>query len=200
VIPAGAVAYLVFPQQPFYPDLVYDFADQPCRVVRRDEFVHAGRNETRLSLVVGFVGYLVSDAFADGNSIAWILPCREKNEGLPLLPGQPLVDNREDAERILNVLAARLSRALATINTWCRANRHESIREQWETLKVKLNGHYAYYGISLNFRSIAEYTRNIFNLCKAKERGTAIGSENTIPDYVDPSRYCLMLDTVNALR
>jgi group II intron reverse transcriptase/maturase len=51
----------------------------------------------------------------------------------------------------------RLSRALAAINAWCRANRHKPVREQWETLKAKLNGHYAYYGISLNFRSIAEY-------------------------------------------
>jgi hypothetical protein len=106
-------------------------------------------------------------------------------------------ENREDEERIMQVLAARfekyglklhpektrlldftkpvagqrkgkwivgrktaktrLSRALAAINTWCRANRHKPIREQWETLKAKLIVHYAYYGISLNFRSIAEY-------------------------------------------
>jgi hypothetical protein len=51
----------------------------------------------------------------------------------------------------------RLSRALAAINTWCRANRHKPIRELWETLKAKVTGHYAYYGISLNFRSLAEY-------------------------------------------
>jgi hypothetical protein len=51
----------------------------------------------------------------------------------------------------------RLSRALAAINAWCRANRHKPVREQWETLKAKVTGHYAYYGISLNFRSIAEY-------------------------------------------
>jgi hypothetical protein len=51
----------------------------------------------------------------------------------------------------------RLSRALAAINTWCKANRHKPIRDQRETLKAKVTGHYAYYGISLNFRIIAEY-------------------------------------------
>ena len=31
------------------------------------------------------------------------------------------------------------------------------MQEQWETLKAKIKGHYAYYGISLNYRSIAEF-------------------------------------------
>jgi group II intron reverse transcriptase/maturase len=51
----------------------------------------------------------------------------------------------------------RLQRALKAINDWCKANRHKPMREQWETLKAKLTGHYAYYGISLNIRSITEY-------------------------------------------
>jgi group II intron reverse transcriptase/maturase len=51
----------------------------------------------------------------------------------------------------------RLARATTAVNAWCRANRHQPIQEQWETLKAKIIGHYAYYGISLNFRSISEF-------------------------------------------
>jgi group II intron reverse transcriptase/maturase len=51
----------------------------------------------------------------------------------------------------------RLSRALKTLTQWCRENRHTPRKEQHEKLTLKLRGHYAYYGISLNYRSIAEY-------------------------------------------
>ncbi|MDR3170081.1 MAG: hypothetical protein LBU17_00470 [Treponema sp.] len=46
----------------------------------------------------------------------------------------------------------RLSRALKAITQWCRENRHTPKKEQHE----KLRGHYAYYGISLNYDSIAQ--------------------------------------------
>jgi hypothetical protein len=51
----------------------------------------------------------------------------------------------------------RLSRALKSIAQWCRLNRHKPRKEQHEKLTLKLRGHYAYYGISLNYRSIGEY-------------------------------------------
>jgi hypothetical protein len=51
----------------------------------------------------------------------------------------------------------RLKRAITAINVWCKANRHRSMKEQWETLRAKITGHYAYYGISLNIRSITEF-------------------------------------------
>jgi group II intron reverse transcriptase/maturase len=51
----------------------------------------------------------------------------------------------------------KLQRAISAINAWCKANRHQPMQEQWETLKAKVNGHYAYYGISLNIRSITEF-------------------------------------------
>jgi uroporphyrinogen decarboxylase len=47
---------------------------------------------------------------------------------------------------------------------------------------------------------IVSYTTGIFRLLEAKGRGAAIGSGNSIPDYVDPGRYCLMLETVRCLR
>jgi hypothetical protein len=51
----------------------------------------------------------------------------------------------------------RLQRAINAIGEWCKANRHQPMREQWKTLKAKIIGHYAYYGISLNYRSISEF-------------------------------------------
>ena len=51
----------------------------------------------------------------------------------------------------------RLKRAITAISVWCKMNRHNPLREQWKTLKAKISGHYAYYGISLNYRSISEF-------------------------------------------
>ena len=55
----------------------------------------------------------------------------------------------------------KLRRAITGINAWCKENRHKPMREQWETLKLKINGHYAYYGISLNYRSIAKFYQRV---------------------------------------
>jgi len=51
----------------------------------------------------------------------------------------------------------RFQRTIGAINAWCKANRHKPLQEQWKTLKSKMTGHYAYYGISLNSRSISEF-------------------------------------------
>ena len=51
----------------------------------------------------------------------------------------------------------KLKLAIIKVGAWCRANRHLPMREQWETLKLKITGHYAYYGMSLNFQSISEF-------------------------------------------
>ena len=51
----------------------------------------------------------------------------------------------------------RFQRALLAIKTWCKENRSLSMREQWEMLKAKVTGHYAYYGITSNYRCISEF-------------------------------------------
>jgi group II intron reverse transcriptase/maturase len=51
--------------------------------------------------------------------------------------------------------SSRLSRAVRSIAQWCRAKRHRPITEQRQTLSQKLRGHYAYYGITGNARSLA---------------------------------------------
>jgi len=50
--------------------------------------------------------------------------------------------------------SSRLSRALKRIGEWCRLNRHRPLVEQWLKLSTKLLGHYGYYGITGNMRSI----------------------------------------------
>ena len=55
----------------------------------------------------------------------------------------------------------RMKRAVQAVNAWCRTNRHLKIREQWEKLKAKMVGHYAYYGITLNSRSISEFYERV---------------------------------------
>jgi uroporphyrinogen decarboxylase len=47
---------------------------------------------------------------------------------------------------------------------------------------------------------LAAYTTAVYRLCEKKGRGAAIGSGNSIPDYVSPERYHRMLDTVRRLR
>ncbi|MHC6201681.1 group II intron reverse transcriptase/maturase [Breznakiellaceae bacterium SP9] len=50
----------------------------------------------------------------------------------------------------------RLSRSLKAIGQWCRTHRHLLRKEQHKALSLKLKGHYAYYGMSLNFAGIAK--------------------------------------------
>jgi len=51
----------------------------------------------------------------------------------------------------------RLSRALQEIGRWCRAHRHWCVSEQRAALSRKLQGHYAYYGITGNARALVRF-------------------------------------------
>ena len=48
----------------------------------------------------------------------------------------------------------RLSRAVRSIAQWCRTHRHLAVWEQYAILSQKVRGHYAYYGITGNFRML----------------------------------------------
>jgi RNA-directed DNA polymerase len=52
--------------------------------------------------------------------------------------------------------AKRLRRTLRAIGDWCRAHRHRGMFEQFKMLVRKLEGHYAYYGITGNGRCLAQ--------------------------------------------
>ena len=51
----------------------------------------------------------------------------------------------------------RLKRALQSLSDWCRQNLHQPIAVQHQALKQKLQGHYAYSGITGNFPSLQEF-------------------------------------------
>jgi group II intron reverse transcriptase/maturase len=51
----------------------------------------------------------------------------------------------------------RLTRALRAVGDWCRRNRHRAVTVQWAALRRKLQGHYAYYGVTGNYRSLVRF-------------------------------------------
>ncbi len=51
----------------------------------------------------------------------------------------------------------RFSRALRRISEWCRWHRHDSLKAQHLALTRKLNGHYAYYGITSNDDALSRF-------------------------------------------
>ena len=55
----------------------------------------------------------------------------------------------------------RLSRSLKAVALWCRWHRHDPVMWQHHQLSLKLRGHYAYYGITGNARSLSCYLRGV---------------------------------------
>src|SRR5262249_11311828 len=54
-------------------------------------------------------------------------------------------------------MRSRFSRATQAIARWCCLHRHVSIVDQHQALTQKLNGHYAYYGITGNARALLRF-------------------------------------------
>ena len=58
-------------------------------------------------------------------------------------------------------MKSRLARGIQKIEQWCRENRHKPVREQWRKLCEKVRGHYGYYGITGNARSLGRFLFNV---------------------------------------
>lgn len=58
----------------------------------------------------------------------------------------------------------RFCRSLKAIKEWGWKNRHKPLREQQEQINSKLRGHYAYYGITDNFRRLSELHHQVKHL------------------------------------
>jgi group II intron reverse transcriptase/maturase len=58
-------------------------------------------------------------------------------------------------------MKSRLARSIQKIDQWCRNNRHKPIWEQWKKLCEKVRGHYGYYGITGNFRSLKKFLNQV---------------------------------------
>jgi group II intron reverse transcriptase/maturase len=61
-------------------------------------------------------------------------------------------------------MSKRFTRGLLRIAMWCRAHRHDKVGYQHKMLRKKLMGHYAYYGVSGNWRSVANFYRQVERL------------------------------------
>jgi RNA-directed DNA polymerase len=55
----------------------------------------------------------------------------------------------------------RFSRTLRRIRDWCRTHRHGDVESQRRVLAQKLNGHYAYFGVTSNYDALARLLREV---------------------------------------
>jgi RNA-directed DNA polymerase len=55
----------------------------------------------------------------------------------------------------------RFSRTLRRINEWCRMHRHDDVETQHRVLARKLNGHYAYFGVTSNYAALARLVHEV---------------------------------------
>jgi len=51
----------------------------------------------------------------------------------------------------------RLTRAVKRITEWCKITRHMNLKQKFEQLNVKLIGHYNYYGVIGNYKSMNQF-------------------------------------------
>jgi group II intron reverse transcriptase/maturase len=58
-------------------------------------------------------------------------------------------------------MSTRLTRSLKKIYEWCSEHRHDPLREQYAALCVKVRGHYNYYGIIGNYRSLSSFKHEV---------------------------------------
>ena len=56
---------------------------------------------------------------------------------------------------------SRFQRALHALSDWCRKHLHLPVREQYQKLKQKLEGHYGYYGIIGNYSSLYRFREGV---------------------------------------
>jgi RNA-directed DNA polymerase len=55
----------------------------------------------------------------------------------------------------------RFSRTLRRITEWCRSHRHDDVRAQHRALVWKLNGHYAYFGVTSNSAALGRLLHEV---------------------------------------
>lgn len=73
----------------------------------------------------------------------------------------------------------RLRTKIKEITDWCKKNMHLPVREQHKILCSKLRGHYQYYGITGNYRSMSSYRRAVVQAWfKWLNRRTRKGQKN----------------------
>ena len=71
--------------------------------------------------------------------------------------------------------SASLRRIIGSVYDWCRRHRHSSVKEQHAALKRRIQGHFNYFGVSGNFRSLLRVTEQAKRigykwLCRRSQR------------------------------
>jgi len=61
----------------------------------------------------------------------------------------------------LKTRTARLRQATMAVADWCRSHRHESVKEQHAALTRRLEGHFNYFGVNGNLRSLQLLVRQV---------------------------------------
>ena len=61
----------------------------------------------------------------------------------------------------LKTASDRFSRAVRSMDSWCRVYRHLPIKEQQQKLNEKLRGHYAYYGVTGNGTALSRFLHEV---------------------------------------
>ena len=61
----------------------------------------------------------------------------------------------------VKTVAKRFRRGLQAIADWCQQHRHDPVSEQQKMLNAKLRGHYQYYGLPTNYRSLWQFHRKV---------------------------------------
>jgi len=69
----------------------------------------------------------------------------------------------------------RFRRTLRRIAEWCRTHRHDDVEAQHRALVRKLNGHYAYFGITSNYAALARLRDQVRNVCESGCHAEASG-------------------------
>lgn len=64
----------------------------------------------------------------------------------------------------VKTMSKRLRRGLLRIAKWCRNNRHQPLNEQQKRLEAILRGHYEYYGLRSNHRSLDNFYQGVIKL------------------------------------
>jgi RNA-directed DNA polymerase len=85
----------------------------------------------------------------------------------------------------VRTMKKRLRRGLTAIAEWCRENRHEPVNQQQRTLNAKLRGHYQYYGLPTNSRSIWQFYRAVQSIWRKWLSRRTRGKRMTWENYVE---------------
>jgi RNA-directed DNA polymerase len=55
----------------------------------------------------------------------------------------------------------RLKRSIRKVHIWCKTNRHQTVSEQWKVLSRKVQGHYNFFGVTYNSKSLGMFYEQI---------------------------------------